>query len=134
MVSGEKGYEVSRSNWKFTVNLKQKLCSSQGWQITGIPCAHAIWHDNGDLDKYLHEYYNTQMYFKAYENALPPTNASHEWTRTCLNPILPLKVPLKFAARPKTNRRKFKIEPKLSKGKLQQSGVMIYTCTICGEA
>ncbi|XVF64368.1 hypothetical protein PTKIN_Ptkin09bG0164000 [Pterospermum kingtungense] len=102
--NGEKGYEVSRGRFKYTINLRQKLCSCRLWQISRIPCVHAtcvIWHDGGDPDKYLHKWYNTNTYMKAYENALQPINGANEWKKCGLDTILPPLVPKKSTGRPK---------------------------------
>ena len=35
-------YEVRRHNTSLGVNLSLQTCSCQVWQLTGMPCAHAI--------------------------------------------------------------------------------------------
>ncbi|XVF46976.1 hypothetical protein PTKIN_Ptkin03bG0071900 [Pterospermum kingtungense] len=70
---------------------------------------------------------------KAYENALQPINGANEWKKCGLDTILLSLVPKKSAGRPKKHRRKSKSEPKVVKGKLQRTGMMIYKCRICGE-
>ncbi|XVF64922.1 hypothetical protein PTKIN_Ptkin09bG0205400 [Pterospermum kingtungense] len=132
--NGNRGCEVKKGKWKYTVNLKSKLCSCRGWQISGIPCAHAcctIWHDEGDPDQYLHNWFSPLTFMKSYEYALQPINRPHEWKKSGLEPIL-LPIVNKTIGRPKINRRKSATEPKMMKGKLIRTG-MIYTCKIYGE-
>jgi len=35
-------FEVSKGMEKYVVNLKQQTCSCRKWELTGIPCTHAI--------------------------------------------------------------------------------------------
>ncbi|XVF70914.1 hypothetical protein PTKIN_Ptkin11bG0200400 [Pterospermum kingtungense] len=110
--NGDKGCEVKKGFLKYTVNLNKKIYSCRGWQIFGIPCAHAcyaIWHDRGDLDKFLLPWFSPEMFMKAYEFSLQPINGSHEWKKCGLKPLLP-PIPRKTPRRPKRNRSKFKDE------------------------
>ncbi|XVF50430.1 hypothetical protein PTKIN_Ptkin04bG0099400 [Pterospermum kingtungense] len=104
--NGEKGCEVSRGRFTYTVNLKQK------------PCSCRLCHNT---------------YLKAYENALQPINRAHEWKKSGLDAIQPTLVPKKSVERSKKNRRKSKIEANVAKGKLQKTGMIIYNCRICGQ-
>ena len=41
--NGQDGFEVKeKDKMKFTVNLAQRTCSCRYWQLSGLPCCHAI--------------------------------------------------------------------------------------------
>ncbi|XVF84284.1 hypothetical protein PTKIN_Ptkin17bG0024600 [Pterospermum kingtungense] len=118
--NGECGCEVKKGKKQCTVRLKKKSCNCRGWQLSGIPCAHAvyaIWHDGGDPDDYSHNYYSPQTFMKSYQYALQPINGLHECKKKGLEPILPLII-RKTPGKLRKNRRKLKNEPKKTIGKL----------------
>ncbi|XVF85705.1 hypothetical protein PTKIN_Ptkin17bG0138200 [Pterospermum kingtungense] len=130
--NGEGGCEVKKRRLQYTVNLKKKQCSCRGWQLSGIPYAHAccaIWHDEGDLDDYVSKWFHPQTFLKAYKFALQPINGPHEWKRSGLEPILP-PLARKMSGRPKTTRKKLKGEPKTKGGHLSRAS-NINTCSLC---
>ncbi|KAF3669419.1 putative DNA-directed RNA polymerase I subunit rpa1-like [Capsicum annuum] len=40
--NGDNGYEVTEGENKYIVNLKEKRCTCRIWDLTGLPCPHAI--------------------------------------------------------------------------------------------
>lgn len=73
MWNGDGGYtlfEVSRSQTdKHAVNLARKTCSCRRWDLSGIPCCHAItcmWHNHVAPEEYVHPcyryYFNTILH------------------------------------------------------------------------
>ncbi|XP_056158414.1 uncharacterized protein LOC130134769 [Syzygium oleosum] len=40
--NGENGYEIIHNNDKYVVNLDRRKCSCRAWELSGIPCPHAI--------------------------------------------------------------------------------------------
>ena len=40
--NGENGFEIGEGDDKHTVFLDKKLCTCREWDLTGVPCAHAI--------------------------------------------------------------------------------------------
>ncbi|KAH1107109.1 hypothetical protein J1N35_010877 [Gossypium stocksii] len=64
-----------------------------------------IWNGEMDPNDYLHKYYDKDTYLKAYEYVLQPINGSREWTKSGIEPVLPL-VEKTMSSMPKKNRRK----------------------------
>jgi hypothetical protein len=47
--AGDGLYEVTHKHKQFVVNLVKRTCGCRQWDLTGIPCAHAMsatWSDN----------------------------------------------------------------------------------------
>ncbi|KAH0696308.1 hypothetical protein KY289_013790 [Solanum tuberosum] len=40
--NGDNGYEVTEGAYRHIVNLREKKCTCRTWDLTGIPCPHAI--------------------------------------------------------------------------------------------
>lgn len=40
--NGDFGYEVTEGDDRHTINLKDKRCTCRAWDLSGIPCPHAI--------------------------------------------------------------------------------------------
>jgi hypothetical protein len=53
-------FGVSNGVSTYAVNLKQKTCACRKWDLTGIPCCHAIaciWFNKKDPEEYVSSYY-----------------------------------------------------------------------------
>ncbi|XP_026429461.1 uncharacterized protein LOC113325715 [Papaver somniferum] len=81
------------------VDLGQRLCSCGEWQISGIPCVHAmvvLTKNKPPLFKrYVHKCYTVKKYRTSYAGIINPMASMTVWrqeTRTIMNPP-PLKVP-----------------------------------------
>ncbi|KAL8477002.1 hypothetical protein ACS0TY_029342 [Phlomoides rotata] len=77
---------------QFTVDLNKYECTCRRWQLTGIPCTHAICallKQNLDPVTYVHDCYTVHSYLKAYE--LPIFGISHDllWGDSLYIPPLP---------------------------------------------
>lgn len=56
---------------KFAVNLKEHLCSCRRWELTYLPCVHALSSlksKNHKVDGYISEYYRKSRYMKVYKH------------------------------------------------------------------
>ena len=58
------------SGFRFVVNLLDRTCSCRQWQVSGIPCRHAIAFitslSNAALDNYVDPYYSVDKFRVAY--------------------------------------------------------------------
>jgi hypothetical protein len=56
--------------WRHTMDLETRTCSCQRWQITGLPCTHALCLINSmrnrSVEDYVDNYYSVAMFKKAY--------------------------------------------------------------------
>ena len=113
------------------MDIKKKTCTCREWDLTGIPCQHAIcaiYASQSEPEKFVDEWYLEDRYLKAYNNMLKPMKGKYLWKETGLEPIHP-PPHRKMPGRPKTARRK---DPDESKkfGKLSRKG-RVMTCRLC---
>ncbi|GJZ36916.1 mutator type transposase [Tanacetum coccineum] len=122
------------------VNLNQKTCSCRKWEISGIPCKHAIAaiHDMADNgmdvgtpEDWVHESYKLQTWMNVYAHKINPINGRDMWSKfECPTTLLPPKKAPQIG-RPPKNRKKSKGEIAMVKGhKLTRKGKTV-TCSNC---
>ncbi|KAL4304221.1 hypothetical protein GQ457_10G018050 [Hibiscus cannabinus] len=104
--NGAQGFEVVCSGDVLVVNLEHWSCSCRTWDLTGIPCAHAIaailWKKD-DVNDYVYRGYKKEMYQMLYSHVLPAVPSEKFWVKTKMGPIDP-PLPRKMPGRPKRNR------------------------------
>ncbi|XP_027124089.2 protein FAR1-RELATED SEQUENCE 6-like [Coffea arabica] len=80
------GYQVRGPRGaQFAVYLKKKSCTCKLWDLSGIPCCHAIaaiHRNNGDPYKEVYDCYNRDLFLKIYKNVLYPINGQVMWPET----------------------------------------------------
>ncbi|CAH9060241.1 unnamed protein product [Cuscuta epithymum] len=106
--NGDDGYEVKRGRHQYKVRLEGRICSCRAWELSGIPCPHAIcaiFDRGGDSEEYIHECYSKAVYTTVYSHHLEPMNGELLWENTQLNDIAP-PVPKKMSGRPKKKRNR----------------------------
>ncbi|XP_057811287.1 uncharacterized protein LOC131025510 [Salvia miltiorrhiza] len=99
-------FEVSNKDDMFIVSLPEKTCSCRGWEITGIPCVHAVSAINfmkEDPAVYVHNYLSTETYLRAYSFPLEPINGERLWPKAEGYPVQPPQVRI-MPGRPKKKR------------------------------
>ncbi|GJT56504.1 receptor-like cytoplasmic kinase 176 [Tanacetum coccineum] len=122
------------------VNLNQNTCSCRKWEISGIPCKHAIAaiHDMADNgmdvgtpEDWVHESYKLQTWMNVYAHKINPINGRDMWSKfECPTKLLPPKKAPQIG-RPPKNRKKSKGEIAMVKGhKLTRKGTTV-TCSNC---
>ena len=63
--------------WRYPVDLEARTCSCRKWQITGLPCIHALFFITslsgpaGNIQQYVHEYYSVARFKTTYAHTLP---------------------------------------------------------------
>ncbi|CAI9301786.1 unnamed protein product [Lactuca saligna] len=101
-------YESRWLNEVYAVDLDKRTCGCRSWQLTGIPCVHAISVIlclNGNTEEYVAIWYTTQMFGSCYRYNVKPINGRKMWPAKDMNTILPPKRRT-MPGRPKINRRK----------------------------
>ncbi|KAM5573827.1 hypothetical protein ABKV19_013389, partial [Rosa sericea] len=115
-----------------SVRLDTKSCTCRRWDVSGLPCGHAIaaiYSKGRSPDEFVDEHYRMEKYLKAYEPVINPIAGVNEWE------IIhrPIAAPLYRAqpGRPKTKRNKEPGEKPLAAGseKLPRS---FYSQVKCG--
>lgn len=127
-----KSHEYERT---YTVDMPGRRCDCKRWQMTGIPCHHAIAccrEDRRDPCSLVHTCYSIATYRKAYAYPLVPLRSRVHWEKVNAVKVHP---PLytKVMGRPKKSRRKTPEEKEKNGVKYLTRKGMIMHCTICGN-
>ena len=122
---------------QIVVDLKNSTCAYRKWQLTGIPCFHAvacIFFQKEDPMNYVHECHQKAWYLKVYNHYLEPINGEEFWEEPNNTPILPPKVRAP-PGRPKKNRDKRSdvIETRESDPTMLKRYQTSLNCTYCKE-
>ena len=145
LFNGESGYEISDGPDRHTVFLDKKLCTCRAWELTGIPCSHAICAmEYARLDPLfeISTWYHKSKYVATYQYPMQPMPGFIFMKCDQFLPIEPPPV-IKMPGRPKTNRVRAQNEPpkhtaavklsrkgsKISCGKCHQVGHNRKSCT-----
>ncbi|KAK8674102.1 hypothetical protein V6N13_112400 [Hibiscus sabdariffa] len=122
---------------QFIVDLDEKSCSCRKWDLSGIPCAHAIsaiWFNKEHPEAYVDACYTVDTQKKIYEETINPIRGKTSWPSSTFIPKPPIQQP-KQPGRPKTKRKKEpdELTPQREKcAKLRKIGVSM-TCSKCGQ-
>jgi hypothetical protein len=80
--NGKDGYEVKHFDHRFTVKLPQKTCSCEYWELSGLPCCHAIAciaYDTIPVEEYVADCYKITEFNKIYNHVLEPVEGMSAW-------------------------------------------------------
>ncbi|KAM0882954.1 hypothetical protein ACQ4PT_031942 [Festuca glaucescens] len=120
----------------YVVDLPGRCCDCKRWQLSGIPCYHAIACCRSNMtapENLVHSCYSIKSYREAYGYNLTPLRGRAFWEKMNGVKVYP---PLftKVMGRPKKNRRKAP-EEKMKNGAkhLTKHGVSMH-CSICGNS
>ncbi|KAF2324187.1 hypothetical protein GH714_009601 [Hevea brasiliensis] len=101
-------FQVSHGENVFIVSLVNKCCSCREWDLSGIPCSHALTNihfmKHNPVD-YVDPYYSKIQYLVIYQNALEPLNGLEMWPEVDGLAILPPQHK-NMPGRQKRNRKK----------------------------
>jgi hypothetical protein len=133
--NGADGFEVQeKEDRKYVVNLQQRTCTCRYWQLSGLPCCHAIsciYKASQKLDEYIAPCYSIGHYLKIYEHVLQPIEGPANWPISNMpRPDPPAFV--KKPGRPKTERRREPGEEPKGK-KISRVGIKM-KCRLCGKS
>jgi hypothetical protein len=99
-------FEVS--GFRFVVNLHDRICSCRQWQVTGIPCKHAIAFitslNNARLDKYVDMYYSIDKFRAAYGQLILARADKRQWRKSTRGFFMHPPLLKATASRPETER------------------------------
>ncbi|WMV47088.1 hypothetical protein MTR67_040473 [Solanum verrucosum] len=104
--NGDSGYEVTEGADRHIVNLRDKKCTCRTWDLTGIPCPHAIKameHKKMIPKKEIHWYYSKEAALAVYKHKLQPVRGEPFWKCDPLHAIEPPEL-VKLVGRPKLMR------------------------------
>ena len=80
---GLTNYQVHNAHGSiFSVDLGRKTCSCRKWDLTGIPCAHAIsciWLKREQPESYVSKWYSKEVYLPTYNNLIYSIRDKEDW-------------------------------------------------------
>ena len=82
---GQRKYKVDYFSTQAAMNLAEKTCTCRVWDITGIPCKHAISaiFANRELPKAsMDKFFLKDTYLTVYKHVINPVPSMEEWERT----------------------------------------------------
>ncbi|KAL2928614.1 RAP domain-containing protein chloroplastic, partial [Bienertia sinuspersici] len=124
-------FQVSQKMDVVSVDLEARTCTCRVWDLTGIPCSHAIsciFFCHKNAENYVSHWYTKETYARSYAVSIPPCVGERHWPKVDL-PLIP--PPIKIGpGRPRKNRIKDPFEDPKKPGKLTKHGVKM-TCSIC---
>ncbi|XP_051152715.1 uncharacterized protein LOC127266501 [Andrographis paniculata] len=92
MRSDDWNFQITGSFDQYTVNVKDRTCSCRKWDLTDIPCKHAvsvIWCRGEDPLAYVHKCYFVSTYKKSYAYPILPLSGLDLWEKTVKEAPLP---------------------------------------------
>jgi hypothetical protein len=136
MLGEVKGVTKSLVHWRQTVDLHERKCSCRRWQVTGLPCTHAlciITSIRGNIEDNVHEYYSIAKFKKAYGNCVKPMTDKKQWPAVNLGFKLWPPILKRAADRPRERRYKSAVDGGTGKTsrrcrRCKQFGHMAKTC------
>ncbi|KAH9613758.1 hypothetical protein KSS87_007755 [Heliosperma pusillum] len=124
-------FQVTYGIDNLSVDLEARTCTCRKWDLTGIPCFHAvaaIFEKHGYAEDYVHDMYKREAYLQSYNLSISPCPGQRHWPKVDL-PINP--PPIKVGpGRPRRKRRRDPFENPKKPGKLTKHGIEM-SCSVC---
>ena len=101
-------WQVTNAPRTYEVNLIERKCGCFKWDLTGIPCKHAISAINKAKEfpeDYVSAFFKKPMYKEAYKHLIYPVPGPHGWTRTETPDIDPPEYKTKRGRKQKKRRK-----------------------------
>jgi hypothetical protein len=96
MLGEVEGVTKNLVHWRHTVDLHEGKCTCRRWQITGLPCTHALCIITSirgyNIEDYVYEYYYVAKFKKAYGKSIKPMTDRKQWPQ--VNPGFKLWPPI----------------------------------------
>ncbi|KAL7179781.1 hypothetical protein ACSBR1_043062 [Camellia fascicularis] len=110
---GDLKFEVDYYDTTHVVDLRARTCGCRDWDLTGIPCKHAIsciYLNREKPEAYVHNYFNKETYLRTYSFMINHMPGEHDWIETRYDAIAPPYY-RKPAGRPRKERNNAADEP-----------------------
>lgn len=132
---GGNRYEVLRRGETDVVNIETKSCTCRKWELTGIPCAHAmacITKNRLQYDEYVDPFYSKETYLRTYNDIIQPMPGSNQYEVSGMVQPLPPKYIVQ-PGRPKKHARR-REEGEEVPSKVKKIRIVGQTkCSNCGQ-
>ena len=90
--NGDDAYEISEGDDRHNVFLARKQCTCRAWDLTGIPCQHAIcalFHAQIDPVTQISRFYHKDTYLCSYRTKFQPVRGKGFWKVDKFQPMEP---------------------------------------------
>ena len=117
------------------VDLRAKTCGCRAWDVTGIPCNHAIsviMKIKQHPEDYVHDFFKLPMYKQAYKGVIYPVPGPDDWTKTNTPDIDP-PVFRDKPGRKQTVRRKGAFEVPAPRDTSRMGSITCSNCNVVGH-
>nr|XP_043611501.1 uncharacterized protein LOC122583133 [Erigeron canadensis] len=131
MVSGYQEYEVYKVDDSLDVNLQTKKCDYRMWELSGLPCVHAVaayMFIKMDPTEGVSPWFEKAKWQDAYAYSIRPVRGSTHWRKVRNEPPLP-PIQKKMPGRPKKKRVRHATEDPIRVSRVGRQ----MTCKICNE-
>ena len=96
------------SAFRFVVNVQDMTCSCRKWQVSGIPCKHALAFitslSDSPLQNYVDLYYSVEKFRLAYSQPIPAMPDKSQWPKSTHEFFMRPPLLKTVAGRPKINK------------------------------
>jgi hypothetical protein len=115
------------SGFRFVVNLQERTCTCRKWQVSDIPCKHALAFiislSDEPIEKYVDLYYSIEKFRVTYSQLIPAMFDKSQWPKSTNGFFMYPPLLTTVAGRLKTERHKGNGDKKKRKGQ--------HKCPIC---
>ena len=129
-------WQVSRGvESSYAVDLDAKTCGCRRWDMTGIPCSHAIsaiFKSKQKPEGFIHDFFKKPMYLEAYKPVIYPVPSQDQWTKTHTCDIHPPVFRIE-KGRHQSKRRKGKFEVLEPKDTSRMATITCSNCKFLGH-
>ena len=122
-------------DYQHIVDLAAKTCDCRRWQLTGIPCCHAISclrHERIAPESVLPSCYSLDAYNNAYAYSIWPCRDKSEWEKIDAHQVLPPVYEKRVGRPPKARKKQPHEVPGKNGPRLSRHGVTMH-CSHCSE-
>ncbi|WVZ88228.1 hypothetical protein U9M48_034771 [Paspalum notatum var. saurae] len=106
--SGHGIFQVNDRYFQYNVDILAKTCDRRKWNLTGIPCQHAISclrHERIAPESVVHECYSLEAFNRAYESTILPCKDISTWEKVGGQKVLPPVYEKKVGRPPKCRKK-----------------------------
>nr|GEV55293.1 multidrug resistance-associated protein 5 [Tanacetum cinerariifolium] len=121
-----------KGDHSYGVNLQHKVCQCRTWELSGVPCVHAVaayLHVGKDFNLGVSHWYSQESWFNAYQFSIKLIFGSNMWKRTSDVPPLP---PLVRTMPGRPQKARIKVHGETSGSHTSRVGRTM-TCTNCWQ-
>jgi hypothetical protein len=103
-------YDREKREWRYPMNLEKRTCSCRQWEITGLPCIHALFFITSlrgpaaEIDQYVDDYFSIAKFNATYADNVYCVESQHQWDIVDPGFVLHARVQSRAPGRPRKTR------------------------------